>query len=403
MNRAPAHWLRMTALFVAACVVSAFAVLATAPNIVRGPKQALFAQMPLMTSPTAQAVAAAIALAEDQEQATLAQVESLASAAVLKDPMEESAVRSLSFVRAYQGRDEEAMRLLRYGESLSRRDLMTELAIAIDAKQKEGDAAAIRHYGHALSTTRQGYDIIVAQVVASAGDIEFARALGKVLGERPIWRQRFFGPYLTRSKQPESVLATVKAMWPDGVPAEDLILARRVVEQLLAMGAMEEAAEAIDMVTGDKSAIVRDGGFDSTLDREMGWNFRKGASLSALPVPAGSGSGKMLEMRASSGRIGRVARQIITIEPGNYTISAKLWANEEADANQPKLRLQCADTGIELVALPRERMGRTDRAVSRRFSISEGCPVQYLDVEFGSSIFVTDSRGWADDIAITKE
>ena len=34
------------------------------------------------------------------------------------------------------------------------------------------------------------------------------------------------------------------------------------------------------------------------------------------------------------------------------------------------------------------------------FAVPEDCPVQFLDVVFGSSMFVTDSRGRVDDIAI---
>ena len=140
------RWAGGAVLVVVAAGLSGIVTMFTLPNVLPGVERGRLADAPIATSAAARSAAAAIALVEDQEPATLDMAERLATAAVMDDPLDVSAIRTLSFVQAYRGNAEQAMRLLRYGESLSRRDLMTELALGLDAQQTAGDAAAIRRF-----------------------------------------------------------------------------------------------------------------------------------------------------------------------------------------------------------------------------------------------------------------
>ena len=227
------RWAGGAVLVVVAAGLSGIVTMFTLPNVLPGVERGRLADAPIATSAAARSAAAAIALVEDQEPATLDMAERLATAAVMDDPLDVSAIRTLSFVQAYRGNAEQAMRLLRYGESLSRRDLMTELALGLDAQQTAGDAAAIRHYGHALSTTRRGYDLIVTQVLEASQDLAFARALGAAMADRPIWRDRFLPTFVGRSENPEALTAMAQGMWSKGVPVADRGTAAAVTSRLL--------------------------------------------------------------------------------------------------------------------------------------------------------------------------
>ena len=63
----------------------------------------------------------------------------------------------------------------------------------------------------------------------------------------------------------------------------------------------------------------------------------------------------------------------------------------------PRVTIGCDSADDELADL---RRSETGERVAMSFAIPNDCPVQFLDVVFGSSMFVTDSRGRVDDIAI---
>ena len=387
-----------------AAVLSVPIVLFTMPNVVPGTMRAQLVGLPLVVSPEAREAAAAIALATDQSEATLAKAEMWASEAVLDDPLAESAIRSLSFVHAYRGEDRKAMEILRYGESLSKRDLMTELALALDARRSGENPAAIRHYGHALGTTVRGYDLIVEQMLGSTGqDLDFARDLGTAMAARPGWRDRFLPFYIARSQDPAALGATIAAMWADGVPEGDRPMAMRALAKMLALGSTGDAARLIRLVTGASSTQIRDGDFGGGAGTAFGWELERGASFSALPVPREDGNGMVLELNASSGHAGTVASQILALPQGSYRLSGRLWSDDKADRGMPRIELRCAGADAPAAELRKAEDARSvaaARELSTSLAIPEGCPVQYVEVKFGSSLFVANSQGWVDDIAI---
>ncbi len=394
------RWIAGGALVVVAIGISVPVTLFTLPNVLPATARASLADLPLVTSPSARAVAAAIAFQTDQEPETLERVEQLADAAIRDEPLEVDAIRSLSFVRAYQGRPQEAMRLLRYGESLSKRDLVTELALAVESRRVGDDDEAIRHYGHALSTTGKNYDLLVEQVITATADSDFARELGRAMAKGPSWRVRFTPLFVSRNEDPASLSAWAEGMWANGVPGDEQGTASSVVNRLLRVGAIDEAARLIhriDATGGEAGPLVRNGGFEQSDAGSLDWKYETGASLSSLPVPAQDGKGRVLEMRAGSGHLGNTARQTLALDPGPYVLSARLWSNGQADTGMPQVRLSCVAGDGEIVEI---RRGDDGENRSADFTVPDDCPVQYIDVRFGSSVFVTDSRGYADDISI---
>lgn len=386
-------------LMVVAAASSVVVTMFTLPNVVRGVERSKMAHAPIATSPSARANAAAIALVESHDEATLDMAQKLATAAVLDDPLEVSAIRSLSIIHAYRGDADKSLQILKYGESLSRRDLMTELALALESQRVGENAVAVRHYGHALATTRRGYDVIVAQMLTASQDPAFATALGQALGRKPNWRDRFLPAYVGRSEDPAALLNVAKAMWADGVPAAEREQAVGLTDRLLRLGAQDDAAQLIGMIRGKSDTIVENGDFEDSDTAALGWRYESGASLSAMPVPDEHGRGRVLQMRSGSGHLGTVARQTLALAPGEYVLSARMSANAQADKGMPQVTLQCVDADDPLVVLRRSDSGE---AGSTGFAIPEACPVQYLDVRFGSSMFVTDSRATVDDIAIAR-
>lgn len=379
---------------------SSFAVtMFTLPNVVRGVERSSLVDAPIATSPSARATAAALALVEKHDEATLEMAQELATAAVLDDPLEVSAIRSLSIIHAYRGDADKSLRLLEYGESLSRRDLMTELALALETQRTGDNGMAVRHYGHALATTRRGYDVIVAQMLTASEDPAFANALGIALKQQPNWRARFLPAFIARSEDPDALLTIASRMWSDGVAAEDRAQAVNLTNRLLRLGAQEQAARLIHMIRGDADTIVQNGDFEEADSKGLGWRLQSGASLSAMSVPAAEGRGRVLEVRSGSGHLGTVAQQTLALGAGEYALSARMSVKDQADKGMPQVSVQCADADEPLIAL---RRSDSSEAVSKDFTVPAECPVQYLDVRFGSSMFVTNSRATVDDIAIER-
>ncbi len=255
------------------------------------------------------------------------------------------------------------------------------------------------------ATTVRGYDLIVEQMLGNTGQDPHRSGTGNgAMAEGPNWRDRFLPFYIARSQDPAALGATIAAMWADGVPPGDRPMAMRALAKMLQMGSTGDAARLIRLVTGNsRAAQVRDGDFDRAADTAFGWELERGASFSALPVPREDGNGMVLELNASSGHAGTVASQILALPPGSYRLSGRLWSDDKADRGMPRIELRCAGANEPAAELRKGEDARSiaaAQALSSGFVIYRDCPVQYVDVKFGSSLFVANSKGWVDEIAI---
>jgi hypothetical protein len=117
--------------------------------------------------------AAALASRSNGSQSDMAQANVLARRALAHSPINVEAVRTLALVQAASGRADSAHRLIKYAETLSRRDVPTQMWLIEDRVAANDIPAVLLHYHRAMQTSREARSLlspILAQAANNPAD-----------------------------------------------------------------------------------------------------------------------------------------------------------------------------------------------------------------------------------------
>ena len=292
----------------------------------------------------------------------LAKAERYALAAVQRDPTLVSSLAIIGFSADAQGRHEQAARLFRASERLSRRDLQTQLWLIEKAVARNDIGGALRHYDIALRTSALAPVILHPILIGALGDPNLVRPLAGVLGKKPNWRFRFLTEAVGSSAPTGALVTLGRELRRAGAPLEPEI--ERLLELRLLNEKRFEALAEMYRARGGVMAGRRlnDPSFTETRDLfPFGWVFAETADLSAQREPGPAGGGLAFEARA--GAAGEVARQVLMLPVGRYRLSwtATLAGGSEA---QPRWALYCLEGSNRELVRPIPSGSGATRSVS---------------------------------------
>lgn len=332
--------------------------------------------------------------------AALAQAERLARRALAASPVSVLAVRALADAAALRGDIPRADRLFAYSETLSRRDLLTQMWL-IEERVRQGDVAgALTHYDRALRTVGRARGILFPVLVPAASRPDVAGALAPLLARRVAW-----GPdYL-------AVMAEAPDASPDALGR--LLLAARLrpevaaergplgaaVGRLVASGRYSTAYAAYRQAVGEKGAgvLLRDGGFEADpVLPPFDWSFADETDLSATRERGGNGTA--LVLRATNGRSGELARQLLLLRPGGYRLGLSASGAQADRLSRAAVAVTCLSSGGELLRLPVSAITRA--RLTGTFGVPAGCAAQMLTIVAPAGLGDSDSGVMVDDLTI---
>jgi hypothetical protein len=330
-----------------------------------------------------------------------------AAHALLREPVNVIAARVAGMTASLDGDDRRARRLLAYAETLSRRDLGTQIAL-IEFAVADGDVPrALQHYDKALRTKRSADPLLMPVLVQASRDPEVATALGSMLARRPPWRMRFV--YSLIEAQPwaptfQSLIGSARLGVRD--PLERDFLARSL-KGLVASNQTAAAARLYEQATGVRVGTgTRNGNFAGQ-DRiaPFDWEITDEPGLSGLPG-AGDEPGlpSALSLEANAGRSGVVARQMLLLPAGRHRL--KFLTGNVGEADRSRVQITCNGTDALLAA---QRLPRTDaglRAVQMVFDVPPVCVSggQWLNIEAATDIDAgrQETAPWVSGLTIIR-
>ncbi len=344
-----------------------------------GPEQAL-GWWPWGAAPKA-ALANEIAARQDATPADLSRAETLARAALMREPVNLVAARTLGLIAAKRNDLAKAERYFAYAENLSRRDLTTQLWM-IEKSVRENDIPrTLRHYDRALRTSRRAPDLLFPTLVAASNDPAIVEPLATLLASRPEWWHDFLGAAVRNIDDPRSLMTFSRALKLDMRASPDQIYVRQIVERLVKDRLYADAVRYYGEVRGGSSQpLVRDGNFDHDIALlPLDWWFRNDSELSAMREMFGDGDFRLV-LRASGGRGGEVARQLLVLAPGRHTLSGKYGAVEGDGGGSAPLVVEV--TCLDRPALVRSQLAPPDiegEDFSVTFTVPDAkCPAQWV-------------------------
>lgn len=311
---------------------------------------------------------------------TRARAEELARRALARDVTAASAARILATTAAIDGREDEARRLMGISESLSHRDVQTQLMLIEDAVQRNRVDEAVRHYDIALRTSPDLQGMLFPILIRAAAQPEVARALTSALATKPVWSDAFLDA-VGRSAPDAGGAATLLAKAAQGgvhLPAQAVaILIGRLVDQKkfgpawrLYVAAYPSRQQILrDRDFGQASQIVSPTWFDWILYPVEGRVPR------VVVTPAGT----RLRIEAPNGAAGNAARQLLMLVPGHYRIEGRIY-DRAAGSGPVTIGLTCATTGKMLGSTPFPVANGAGSNLSLEATVPPECESQWLDI-----------------------
>ena len=269
---------------------------------------------------------------------------------------------------------DEAIARLEFAESLSRRDIPTQLAL-IEYRSAQGDVAAtLRHYDTIMRVSPAFDQVLFPLLAEAVANPIVLREAALVLREAP-WRRRFFsylpeaGVSFARQADLFEALARTAPL-----PEADIValqagraaLAGEYRAALRLYRLVDPAGAAMRLRNPDFAGQEGVAPFDWQLDTDGVLNV----SVSGREAPR-------LEMTSVRGDGGRAARQLLYLPPGRFRVAARTGPIEGYGAATLALSLACAN-GARLADF--EASAARERALGGGFAVPASCPVQWLSI-----------------------
>lgn len=328
----------------------------------------------------------------------------LATAALMRDPTQVKAARSLGMVAAVDGRPEHAERLLAYAESLSRRDVPTQLWF-IERKVQTGDVDGIlRHYDAVLRTSPTGQDLLFPVLARAVDEPVVFAALKDILARDPPWARAFVNRLLSSTADADHISSLALAVL-DGSQKDDEVIRQRFVRRFIDRREYDVAFRTYASLADVASArlLVRNGDFEApSRYPPIDWEFASDADLAALPQIVPGREGLALHFHAGAGRGGVLARQLLHLPGGRYRLTAVIASIPGDLSDRPSLELRCADGGADAVlhnaVFPESRAEGNDWQFV--FEVpTVRCSYQWLTIRTPGTLNASAEIPWIDRLA----
>lgn len=328
----------------------------------------------------------------------------LAQDALRDAPSNAVAVRSVALVYDQQGSETLARRYAEYAEKLSRRDIPLELWRIEDSVRQGNIVAAIAHYDHALRASSEIRRVLFPVLSNAANDVRVAAALGDRLAARPNWWTDFTDPYFAHGEDARAMATIIQHMRLKPDTAENQARIAIALRRMVELGRANIALSVFQSITktrANSAPAVIDGEFE--LERNLlpfDW------VLSADPDHSGikehrDGAAGQRALTLIGGAHGEVARQLISLKPGQHSLSARVGEVDVDLLAPPSIRVVCYSHDNQIAGsmyLP-----KTEAPIAIKLPLSvpkQNCDFQWLVIISSSAIDVPKNYPWVDSIKI---
>jgi hypothetical protein len=345
-------------------------------------------------------VAAAIQVQGDQQQAM-----ALARAALTREPMNVTALRTLGLALERAGDQAGANRIMFLAAGLGWRDVGLQLWL-IKAYALKNDVFSALRRANALARTNHLPEITYPLFLASITDDQLRPALAQQMADRPLWRGNFFYRLLQlpANQMPyvEKLVSELAKLGSPINPQERAIYLTRLVQVGQGQAAYAYWLREQRIAGGDASLLAWDGGFEhvppvGALGAPFEWRLSP-ESTGVVGIIPSSKEGQQLSVSPGHDFSGTLVSQMVVLQPGRYRLAARV----EGDAASAGLRwtIRCLPANNELAL----NAGLGDAEFGTvTFAVPAGnCAAQTLAIDMGSGGGDAGGDVTIDDLSIRK-
>lgn len=325
-----------------------------------------------ITALVAQRLAGIDATAVDRKKA-----DELARLALRQDPTAVSAVSTLGLDTQLSGDLRGARRLFSYAQTLSRRDLQTQIWAIENAVGRGDVAGALHHYDIALRTSRNAPDLLFPILGTAIADPAVRTALIRTLRQAPVWRGAFIDYVSGNGADPQATASLFVGLRHSGVavpPGADAT----IVSALMSRGAINAAWSYYQSVNpGADRRMTRDPTFTAVGDVASPFDWETISDGGITTSIQRGDRGDVLDFVAPSGTGGPVVQQVQLLPPGRYRLVGHSSGINLSGQAAPHWNLNCRD-GRELGRLPLPDSSVAGGRFVGDFLVPASCSIQTL-------------------------
>ncbi len=341
----------------------------------------------------AQSLAGVEASAADRNRA-----DQLAVLALRADPTVIPALVTLGLDAQLRGDIAGGQRLLRHAQTLSRRDLRTQVWAIEDAVARNDVAGALRHYDIALRTSRQAPDLLFPVLGAAVGDTDVRSGLARIMATKPRWNELFI-PYIAGNGEDPTAVASLfrqlAAASVDIPPASQAMAIARLLP-----GHPDQAWNYyVSVRPGAQRERSRDPRFTAAITEPTLFDWVPIEDTGGnVVVQHAAGSG-LVEFTLPSGNGGMLLYQLQYLPPGDYVLRGHSTDIAQSPTASPYWQLSC-EGGRELGRVNVPDSAGNGGWFGGRFTVPGDCPVQRLSLVARPSDAPEGVVGRFDDIRL---
>lgn len=346
------------------------------------------------------AALATIEFAADQSSAAWPRIDALARQALRRDALAVQAVVTLGLHAQTRGDTAAARRFFAYAETLSRRELQTQLWAIEDAIGRGEITQALHQYDIALRTSNLAPDLLFPVLGSAIAEPQVRAGLVATLSRRPLWANEFVDYVANTGKSPENTVLLLAELRRSGIVVSP-DATRVVITRLVQAGAPMLAWKYYSSVrpTADRRRS-RDPQFSAQLTQPtpFDWVIADGQNVSASIERDGGRGFVSFNIPASVG--GDIVQQLQFLPPGQYKITGHTSKLAGATRSSLYWALNCWK-GREIARVPLPNAPQGGGAFSGTYTVPVNCPVQMLTLSASPSDDVNGLSGEIDQARLT--
>lgn len=328
--------------------------------------------------------AIATSLAAQEGQRALAdEAAKHARRALMRDPTQIEAVEVLAALSERAGNEAATRQAFEYAAELTKRSFPTNMYFVREAALRNDTPEVFRRIDWILRTSTRGTDLLFPLMTQALSDEKSVGLIADRLAKPQPWANDFMVYAFDRTTSAEAIETIARRVWrAQGRPSDTV--ANHAIFRLIELGAVEPAYDLyVDFKPGQGDQRgIRAGSFTVASDRyPFDWEYFSNASSSGNRIERARTGNSGLAVWAGPGTTNdTVARQLLRLLPGNYTISARTVFDDTSQYLVAEIVVQCLKGGGSLLRMSLERERN-----SGMLAVPAGCEGQWLSVVANST------------------
>jgi hypothetical protein len=299
----------------------------------------------------------------------------------------------------------QAEALFYFSNSLSRRDVATQLWLIEDSVRRNDIPGALSHYDAALRSSPSSQQLLIPVLVNATSERGIVPPLATILRTRPPWRATYLDALIAGAPSPDNLVQLLMMIGRPTSPEEEQLMARSI-NRLAEQNAFGPALRLYRRLAGDAPAgqLLRNGGFDRpNVYPPLDWQLGDSGDISAEPRPAQrAGERQSLYVRAATDARGQAARQLMLLSPGSYALSATSGRTGAPGPEGLSWQITCATApNSQLLDQQATPAGPTAQTVRGEFRVpASGCPAQWVSLQIVAGDQPGGTEAWVASVRI---